>query len=387
MKYVLILFLMPVAVLAENVTWTLNDVSIAIHGDQRFLSPQDKGALGEILPRKMFEYLKPIARTGSPFVNNPSVAPEKLTLDMFYDQIKVSAIRLDPCFIEDRTGPNVCHYQIRLVWSTTVDKDVLEAYHSFHELTETQFKQMMNEVAALNKTVKAFDVSAPLQTNLRFADANYTKKFKTIILKYIGEENLIRFNVTIQSEVNFNGSSGHSVWIFGGVEKVNGKFQKIVVARTDGANQQTLDSLFGLEDELFATTIPAMAGELSQLGLFFAGSEFTEDKAATDIYKSLTDIENPGLKTVQQIDCVSCHMAPSGKSVLRAMFPEQKDSFSDIDSKMGFKSTWPKVASTYSRSQSLKVFAFLSGFDQISGRVVNESAAVADRMNKLSGSE
>ena len=97
----------------------------------------------------------------------------------------------------------------------------------------------------------------------------------------------------------------------------------------------------------------------------------TAEKAQA-AYDGVLRVLNPEKHTPETIDCVSCHTATSSKSV-----GENFRALDATNNANAYKSTFDLTVTTSAkRPDSMRAFGYLDAEPVVSGRVVNESAAV-----------
>ena len=366
----------------KNIAWSLNDVSILLplppsSDISRLLKTTDHGPRGELLPRKTFDLFPDLVR----FVDREQI---------FKQDLKVISIRLDPCFIEG-AGPFKCRKQIRLVWqpvqmagaaSTTLDA----AVHTFYEFDDAAWSALLVDwikLRGLTSSSLAKD-SLDIHPVLRAEgyQGSYWNQLRETIMNHCGETNLVRASAMLLN--------GPLMWIFLGFDiDANGDGQPIQVAKlAPGRRAQSFvmdfESLSNLE-EFQARVAPAPIGEKDWVSFALDSKGFKIDRTESDV-KSIVDLafqfENPLRSNPGTLDCVSCHMAQTAR-----LWGE----------KNGPAWNWPGdfATSRFTNTRDLKNnsvnplqvnrlrgFGYFEDDPLISQRVINETAIVADILDK-----
>ncbi|MBS1972030.1 MAG: hypothetical protein JSU04_17100 [Bdellovibrionales bacterium] len=346
---------------------SLNDISILLplpeaSQYQQLISPAEgTGPQGILIPTTVFKAL-------------PQLIPEFPNSVTYRDQLKLVAIRLDPCFTEGE-GPQNCRKQIRLVWQpvfvaadtvTTRDAGV----HSFYEFDDATFDQLLQDWQKLSSGKPTDALQIHPQLRQEGYEGPYWKYLRTMIFKYCGEKNLVR--VTAMNVMN-----GELMWIFQGFDVVGGQTKNIQVARIGGMSQGVIVS-----SPQFASFTGGMMPPPQQDPAF---SELIKDSATTKkkyseeqikkIMVSVYEYENPTKHNPGTLDCASCHLANSARQWGQAHFNawDWKKEFANV----AYQSTWNLENTTPGplRTNRLRAFGYFINQPAISQRVVNETAA------------
>ena len=146
-KLLLIAITFTLNVFAADTKLGLNDVSILLPLPQSkewdlLPKPETMGGKGALLIREIFNQVPQLLA----FASNDEV----------YSAMRAVGIRIDPCFTEGYV-PVRCQTQIRLIWQPLSDTDnetsTFDAsLHTFYQLTETEFKSLVDELKKLKAT-------------------------------------------------------------------------------------------------------------------------------------------------------------------------------------------------------------------------------------------
>lgn len=341
-----------------------NDVSIlfplpASGQLDTLLSPQSKGAQGELLPFSVFEH-----------------APE-LTLYADkagqYADLRVVSARVDPCFPSLVNAPNPdCRFQVRLVLQPVFDQAGVvsaedAAVHVFYDLPASDF---VNLLADLLEVKSAIDLHAPLGVR----PASEISGVESALLAHIGASRLTR--------MTFMQLSGkRNVWNFGGFDFEAGTATPIGILNSAVTTQSFTNN--PLADPLaFAGGVtPALENAPEDLSPLYDSATASQKPQAElwQLYESTLRIENPTKHTPESVDCVSCHTAQPA----RLWLERNQTAFTTQPSAERFMSAFDLgVAPIEDTTSVLRAFGWLDTRPAISARVANESAAVAAYLNE-----
>lgn len=352
----------------------LNDVSILLPLPQisefdLLLNPEIQNKLGPLLGQTPYRFL-PIL---TPLIDHDT---------NYKYNLKVVAIRFDPCFQEGFT-PIACQRHIRLVWQplhirnnnqvSTVDA----AIHTFYKLSEAEWSQLLNDVAQLAVT----DKTAPLQVHPVMAREGYTgaywQQLKSVILKYAGEKTIIRATaMTVRMD---------RVWGFQGVDFVNGSWTQIQIPTLKSPNSPIAkvvnvaiffepESLLNLREYRGGITL-LESNNKQWFRLLSDSAKYAETQSESDIREALTTaykIENPKFHNPGTVDCASCHIAQTIRFWGNSHRPDMM--FSE-----GYKNSEFNLTNTSNNPWMTNKFRAFGYFDRdvsISQRVINETAEV-----------
>lgn len=273
--------------------WNVNDLSILLPlpkaGEEaRMISPSPA-----LLPKALYDALP-----------NMLMKPDPETV--YNGLLKVIAIRFDHCF---REGDSPCQKQVRLVWqpvrfrgerATTLDG----AIHTFHTFNDAAFSALVQEL----KSLRLENGPASLSVHPTLAREGYGPfwgKLKALITKHCTAQNLTRATMMTSNPRGV-------IWVFSGLDIVNGQLKKMEVPRTGATVQSFFAALQNPQGEFRAGMDPVPAGEEAFVNLLKNSEEaktMMTDRSLIDATKSALRAENPRLTNPGTIDCASCHTA------------------------------------------------------------------------------
>jgi hypothetical protein len=269
------------------------------------LSPTDQAGKGQLLPYSAFRLL--------PILTNNA------DQDTLYEHnLKVIGIRFDPCFAEG-TKQSHCRKQIRLVWqplivvgnrTTTLDT----AIHTFHEFQNSEWDQLLLEMKTFSNKVAGLHSGQALQVNPTLKSEGYAgtywRNLHELILRYCGEQNLIRTTVmTVRQD---------RVWLFMGIDRTPSGWSMIKIPTLQNNPQPTTQSFFlmpeglqNLEEFLGGVSVLPPTEDL-WFRLLSDSKKMKETRTEPElksVVRRAIQLENPRFHNPGTADCVSCHLA------------------------------------------------------------------------------
>lgn len=371
--------------LQAQAVWDLNDVSYLMPlpnkaGEDSLLKLESSARGGALLPLS--------------FVNQIPVLAIDHNREEINNTLRVIGVRIDPCF--PLPTPQSCQRQIRLVWQPVElsRRDEVEsvdaALHSFYVLQDWEFANLLKELAAWKKKYAVNTAYLPLQVHPAWKEqgdaAPALTEFNKIILKYAGAGNFTRVTAMV-----LRGNA--DMWAFAGFEPTeSGKLQMLRVPRLGDRMAQSFVNLAVPRDHFAGggiapspkgpDTFNNLAGE--SIRLDEPGTEELIRKEARAAFR----VENPKNFTPENMDCVSCHVAQPAIQWVLNKRPELKvDQLwaGEIyaNAKYNLSNTSPEVWNT----QQIRAFGYFGKNVAISQRMINESAEVADLINRITAQE
>lgn len=334
---------------------SLNDVSVLLPLPTpaeitNLLKPEEQGSQGALLSLKAYQKFN-------------ELVPEHENNIVWRDQLKVIALRLDPCFTEG-TGPTPCRRQIRLVWQPIIFKQNKPeardaAVHSFYEFDEETFESIKKSWLSI-ATGKPTDLLQIHPQILREGwQGPYWKNLRELILQNCGEKNLVRMTT-------MNVMGGEQMWIFAGFDIQDGEVLPIKIPRFFSKFSQGVISGSSASKGFTGGLMPAPEVD-SDVGEFLEDSfafkkNYSEEQIRNVILKA-QDYEDPAKHNPGTLDCASCHMADSIHRWGQFHFP---------------KWDWSKNSPAPGplRTNQLRAFGYFMAWPVTSQRVINETSEV-----------
>jgi hypothetical protein len=311
-------------------------------------------------------------------------------VQMTYANLRVVAIRFDPCFaqIGPITDVSKCDNQIRLVFqSVSFDANggsaIDGAVHAFYRLDHEDLISAVREVIALRKAQGQTKTMGPLAPHpllvKQGVDGAFAQGLAQIVLKYCGSTNLIRFT-------HFQSSNLQTVWGFSGFDIASGKATPMVIPSLP-TNTISVSFFAGFAAPIAGGFTP----ETKSTDDVAVLANITNAKAATKTvaqaaFDATLRIENPGMHSPNTIDCASCHVAQSARDLIG----EDILDISETGNSNAFKADpkWVSARSmketTSPRTQSglnVHMLSYKFGDLMIGQRVINETANLVAYMN------
>jgi hypothetical protein len=275
-----------------------------------YLSASDPGVGGPLLPARLYT-----DATGEPMTRPSTPLPPGADLGLIYDELKVVAFRIDPCFanIGPVTHPESCKNQLRLVFqpvsfasgananASTIDG----AVHAFYSLTRPELIEIVKEVVALRQRESRRPNLGPLAVHPILASqgllGSEAKGLRNIILAHAGQKNLVRFT-------KFSPGNLRTRWDFGGFDVANGRSKAMVIPTLPGQatgvfffSGFTSDLAGGFDPQTTAHDDMQLLGNLEK-------ARAAPKAAQQEAFDAALRIENPDKHSPDTIDCASCHV-------------------------------------------------------------------------------
>ena len=366
MRALLLPLLMLTAFTAQ--AWELSDVSVLVPMPKNetekatLLTPQG------LIPSAVVSAL-------------PQLHYNNRNADLFQNSLRVLGIRFDACFTEGE-GPQPCRRQIRLVWQpiktsrgklVTLDAPV----HTFHEFDQAGWDAVVAEYKALlNANPVRQGTALVVNPRIKAQGLNgaFHKGLKKLVTKHCVQGNFTR--LTLMSL-----HPGDNEWNFMGWDIVNGQMRPIVIAQIDRPTQnaKTKPPVPITSFDLLATVKPEGFSRVAS-AVFVDSPKAKRDLSPREVEafaKEILHIDNPRRSNPGTVDCASCHLAGPGAQWLKLNFPQ-------LVANTGFLSKRDLTNSTINSLKPRRMRAFGYFYDEplISQRTINESAEVADSLDK-----
>lgn len=376
MKYLFLILCLWAA--PTRAAWDLNDVSYLLplpeqKEDAGLLRISAKGKGGELIPAGLLEFIPFIS-----FDMNRATTREALRL---------LAVRIDPCF--PLPTPQSCQRQIRLVWQPVVSSPTGEvrtvdaALHSFYVLQEKEWTALLADLQNWKARYSPGLGSMPLQVHPAWQEEGVSSPslaaFHKVITRYAGKENLTRITAMLLRR-------GGLMWTFIGYSVNGDSLQSFEIPRLNGKKAQGFINLAMPPDRFSNGGISPFPRGEDILNTLVAGSDLLEPKDEDTIRREARAafrIQNPQAFNPENMDCASCHVAQSATHWVLNNRPQLKveqiwNSEIYRNTRYNLENQSPGVANT----QVIRAFGYFGSEVAISQRVINESAEVADSLNK-----
>ncbi len=354
----------PVDAAPARVPLGLNDVSVllpipASPAAPGALGPSDEGAKGPLLTRATYDEIPKFGVTPAQGLD--------------FARMRVVAIRFDGCF----PGPNGCDPQVRLVFQPITDKGTTldSALHLFYRLKPEDLAPIVAELRRL-RTLAPELKDAPLDVHAGLAaqglDGPYGRALRALVLRYAGDQTFIRMTFFLRAPPR------EEEWFFGGFDRIDGKLAKLDIVGVGKANQRVNRPLVA-DGYLFTLTPSPRVPEDIDALLSSDKAKAATPEARLAALGALARIENPANYGPDQLSCAGCHLATHlGEATRKAHgldVTKQPDAFKSARD-------LSRVTESGTEPSSLRAFGYFDGRPMISNRVIYESAAVADDLDK-----
>lgn len=378
---VFVLFYLGLSTLAMAL-WDLNDVSYLmplpkIIGPDNLLRMKDEGRHGLLLPRQTLSVVPPL----SPVMTSAEAE----------ENLRVIAVRIDPCF--PLPTPLACQKQIRLVWqplevgfrqqTSTVDA----ALHSFYVLTDAEFDELLSDLITWKNKFSPQNNKLPLQIHPAWKNADDQSpaliEFNSLVKKYAGFTKLTRVTSMVVRGAG-------DMWAFAGFEFKDNRLKLFMVPRLERQSQAFVNFAVPADHFERGMISPQPTGDDAFSKITTNSDRYqvgeTTPEHEEDILKELRAmhrIENPHTFNPENMDCVSCHVALSARAwIEKNRFDLSLQPLADTFAYKNAHYNLENKSTNIHNTQSLRAFGYFGNDLAISQRVINESAAVADQINR-----
>lgn len=342
----------------------MNDVSVLVPipsspAAPGFLRPSSKGDRGALLPQAVYDKIPEF----------PVVPAQGLD----YARMRVVAIRFDGCF----PAPAGCEAQIRLVMQPITDaaETLDSSLHLFYRLTEEELAAVVVGLRQL-RLLAPEQKDAPLDVSPALVaqgiEGAYGAGLRELVLAHAGEQNLIRMTFFLRAPPR------QEEWFFGGFLRNGATMTPVDIVGVGKSNQRVDRPVTAEGYEYVFTPAPKKPEDVTPL-LVSATAKTATPESLQNALGAMARIENPTKYGPDQLDCAGCHVATTLAAQAKTSLGLDATTHADA-----FKSTRDltvrgKAATTPS---SLRAFGWFAKEPMIAKRVVNETAAVLDDLEK-----
>jgi hypothetical protein len=319
------------------------------------IQPSEEAAYGQLYPEPLLPTL---------------IGP--VDIGMSYGDLRLVAVRLDPCSARDG-----CSAEVRAIFQPIVvgaDGQLAAAdgaVHVFYGMDPPELLAMLKEILVLKKSYGGgvfYDGTLGLQPILVATglDGDFATGLHAILLEHLGESRIQRF-----TEQNHQVPADDR-WDFYKFDRVGPDLVR-----------QDIETVMGDEQQLTGThTDPALAGGVVVVAPPLASSELAvvdanRPAAVTDDIRAgfarAIQLQDPTQETSESIDCVQCHLAEGAHRVGTAEYGLSATGAFQSDRSLDYRRDLRAVT-------NLHMFAYNGRYVSVTQRVANESAATADAM-------
>ncbi|AKU98630.1 hypothetical protein AKJ09_05294 [Labilithrix luteola] len=391
----------------------MNDVSILLplaksvtERDSSMLNAGTLGSDGPLIDRALYE-----AATGEQAGPLAQVGCSGCT-PMLYDNLRVVAVRIDPCFAHTESfhGDDTCRNQLRLVFQAlvpnsdadagTVDAGPSDSFtvvdggvHAFYSITRSEVIDIANAIVNLRIASGRADDLGPLAPHpiamSEGLDGAFVRGLYGIIKAHASSNRLVRL-ARMQSVPN--------MWLLSQHEIASGVLTRTHIKMLPESDD--LLSIFmsgSLADTYMGVIGPPMTQTPDTYDAIM-NSQYAVNKTAAErqaAFDATLRIENPHNHTPDTIDCASCHAAgvtrlnvgpkygleakgnPNAFALTSPFVPEADMARTTAPDPM----QTPVV--TISTQTNIHMFSYIENHPSITPRVINETAVIVDYLNSI----
>lgn len=342
----------------------MNDVSVLIPipsspAAEGSLGATDAGDRGELLPQAVYDKIPKFG-----------VKPAE---GLDYARMRAVAIRFDGCF----PMPAGCEPQIRIVMQPITDAGTTldSALHLFYRLGEAELGQVVTRLREL-RALAPEQKDAPLDVSPALLAQGMTGPYgaglRELVLKFAGEQNLVRMTFFLRAPPR------QEEWFFGGFNRSGDTMTSLDIVGVGKGNQRVDRPL--VQDGYKYEFTPAAKGPEDVSVLLSTESAAAATPEARDAaLASFARIANPDKYGPDALPCAGCHVVSYVAAATKEKYAQdlatQPDAF-----KSGRDLTLRGQAVL--TPSSLRALGWFKDQPMISVRVVNETAAVLDDLDK-----
>jgi hypothetical protein len=324
-------------------------------GIDLLIQPAEQGTYGPLYP----EHLFPTA-----------IGP--VDIGIGYGDMRLIALRLDPC--SARKG---CSSEVRAIYQPVVvdasNRPTVAdgAIHVFYAVPLDELRALLDEIVALKASAADIDYGDQLGPQPILAatglDGDFARGLHAIVLEHLGESRIERFterNHQIPSRDRWD------FYLFDGA----GLARQLIA--TTGADEQQVTG---------PRADPASAGGIAVVNPvldspLMAIVDENRPPEANDAIRAgfarAIELQDPRSETSESVDCVSCHLAEGARHIGESEYGFTAADAFQSDRSLAYRRDLRAVT-------DLHIFAYDGRAVSVAQRVANESAAVADVLQKL----
>jgi hypothetical protein len=345
------------------------------------------GSRGTLFPKAVYQRI-PIAGSSSAAIGADGTAP--------YENLRVVAMRLDPCFADLRPAATTttCKNQLRLVFQELAVKgSAVEAFdsgvHAFYSLSREELLSAVAEIVLLREAATGAGGRGPLAPHPIMAAQGlggaFSKAVQALILRYAGESNLVRATGMTSANNGFN-------WEFFGFELPSGSQGTPTPIAIAGLPPNSTREIFfrGFASTVDGTFTPNPTGPDNFTALAKeATAAMLSAMDKTNIAASLVHFTNPAFTTPDSVDCAQCHTADPlelniGVKKAGISIADHADAFKRDDRwvlETEMATTDFSFAPMNGPAVIVHAFSYARAIPTVNQRTVNETAAVVAFLN------
>lgn len=367
----------------------MNDVTIVMplantqaELDNGYLAATAKGVGGPLLPKAL--YTKRVPDPVGPVGVGSDVG-------MHYADLRVVAVRLDPCFAN--VGPVVddtkCDNQLRVIFQAISFKGgstsaIDGAVHAFYSLTRAELTQTLQEIIALriaNKQTTSMGALRPHPLLVKQGlDGAFGQGLQKIILAHAGAGKLTRFT-------HFSSGNLATSWTFQGFDVKNGDTTPMLIP-TLPSDATNVRFFAGFAAPIAGGFTPETKSKDNVIVLADVAKATAASKTARQAaFDASLRVDNPNFHSPNTIDCATCHVAEPARVLMGVgkfqMSAEGNANAFVADKKFVSAASTRSTAGPTKQTGGFNVHMLSYKFDSLSigQRVINETASVVAYAN------
>lgn len=305
------------------------------------------------------------AGVGGPLVPRGLVAELAAdTLATRYDELRVVALRVDPCFMHN-WGTAACQPQVRLTLQpvdAATGQAGDDALHALYNLDDAAFATLLDGLRAITAAApEQADSTLPLGVSpaleAQGLDGPYGTLLHALITTSIGAGNLARLAATTRAA---------DVWTFRGLGVRASPATGFgapgpLVIRPLGDDVTTQRVTLADADAYAAEVAPAFANPAGHAAAGFAAIAALDDAGRVALATWMNQQGDPRVTTADNTDCAACHVQGPARAALRALDPDAGATLVGVDD--------PAAPIT------LRAFGYVGATPVVAPRAVAEVAA------------
>lgn len=319
------------------------------------VQPSEQAAYGQLFPEQLFP---------------TAIGP--VDVGVSYADMRMIALRLDPC-----SARKACNSEVRAIFQPVFQTDggVIVgdgAIHVFYALPKEELVSFLDEILALKEAhgagIEYGDELGPqpilAATGL---DGAFAHGLHDLVLEHLGESRIERFTernhqVPAQDRWDF--------YLFDGPG-----LPRQMIATTSTNEQQVTGTRTNAQDAGGVVMVsPALDSPLIPI------VDVNRQTGVTDAIRAgfarAIELQDPTKETSESADCVSCHLAEGARHIGATEYGLSPDGAFQSKRSLAYRRELTAVT-------NLHMFAYNGRSVSVTQRVANESAAIADTMQRL----
>jgi hypothetical protein len=339
----------PVAAADVSILYPLPD------SRDQLIAMSEQGAYGVMFPEPIFP---------------TAIGP--VDVGVSYSDMRMVALRLDPC-----SARNDCNSELRAIFQPVVQGDggvtVADgAVHVFYGMPRAELLSILDEILALKESygagVEYGDTLGPQPILVANGlDSPFARGLHALVLAHLGESRIERFT---ERNHQIPGFDRWDFYLFDGdglprqdIFDTGADEQQLTGTRTDPEKD---GGVIGVN--------PALDSALNPIVDVNRPAELNDGIRAG--YARALELQDPTKENSESADCVSCHLAEGARHIGETEYGLSPDGAFHSERSLAYERDLRPIT-------NLHMFAYNGRSVSIGQRVANESAVVADTMQRL----